>query len=183
MALITQLVIVLLILIGVQSDFVVVLPFTLEDTYYANFPTTRESGFLFNPNSDGCRALDPPPSSGNWFVILANYSECPLDKIQYAKEVDYKVLITYDEDREITEEVRNEGYPIMVLTRQRGIELKSYAVIDHGGYYVTITPETSKLRVEVSTDIPEYNADIRFSPSFITLFTCLVAASIISAIA
>jgi hypothetical protein len=175
MALARQLGVVLLILVGTaRPEFTGKYFFTTQT--YASFPTMREAGYMFDPNSDGCRALDPPPSSGPWFVILANYSECPVEKIRHAREVDYQLLITYGENRDITNEVRNEGYPIIVTTRERGIKLKTYAVDAHGGYYVTITPEASQtLRIEVSVDS---NGDMCYNASFTTLLICLVGVLI-----
>jgi hypothetical protein len=175
MALARQLGVVLLILVGTaRPEFTGKYFFTTQT--YASFPTMREAGYMFDPNSDGCRALDPPPSSGPWFVILANYSNCTVDKIRHAREVDYRALLTYGDNRNITDEVRNEGYPIIVISRERGRDLKGYAVDAHGGYYVTITPETSQtLRIEVSTDS---NGDMCYNTSFTTLVTCLVAVSI-----
>ena len=50
-----------------------VLLFQITVTQYSNVPTTKQVGYLFNANSSGCAPIAPPPSVGNWFVILDDY--------------------------------------------------------------------------------------------------------------
>ena len=179
-----------LLLLGVvQPDFITKFSIVIDE--HANVPTMRQPGFLFDAMSDGCMPLPPPPSSGNWFIILDDYNTCTTDKIHHAREAGYLVIITYGEDRTITDDVRNEGYPIIVTLPAYGAELKQYAVTGHGDYYVTISTENfhgeQDLRLDVNLDIPANNNGDNnnggltcFNASLIILYICLTIIFVVA---
>ena len=127
---------------------------------HANIPPMRQVGYFHDTMTDGCMPLQPPPSSGNWFVILNYYSVCTLNKIQHAREAGYAILFTYGDNRTITEEVRDAGYPIIVTFPTYATEIKQkYAVTKQGNIYATVTTENihneQDLRLTVYQDITE----------------------------
>ena len=132
---------------------------TVHVTQYSNIPTTKQVGYLFDANSDGCTSLVPPPSIGNWFVILDDYSRCTLDKILHAREAGFKILFTSGDNRTITDAVRDADFPTVVILPGSATTLKSYAVTKQGTTYVTITTEDisgdndQALRVTVLRDV------------------------------
>lgn len=179
---------------------VVLYSFVVDHRHAPSVPTSKQTGFLFDPSSDGCTPLQPPPSTGSWFVILDDYSRCPLDKVRYAKEAGYGMMFTYHtQNRTITNEVRTAGYPIIVTLPNFASDLRRHgAVTSHGDIYVTVTTEADiygeqDLRVAVLQDIsdptnnngpvgPNDNGTSFNIPSIIINIFCLCAIIILAVI-
>ena len=148
--------------------------YTITVDAHSNVPADKQVGYLFNAKSNGCTPLPPPPSTGNWFVILNDYNSCSLEKILHAREAGYKMIFTFGENRTITEEIRSTRFPIAVTFEDYLTDLKMYAVIRQGDTYVTVTTEEihgeQDLRVAVLQDITDSDlpSDLNNAASSIT---------------
>ena len=152
-----------IILLLIELNYLMVQPSTIQlysivIDVHVNIPTMKQSGFMFDAKTDGCMPLQPPPSTGHWYVLLDSYNLCTMQKIQHAREAGYQLIISDGENRTITNQVALTGFPIIVTFAAYVNELKKYAVTEHGDTYVTITTEADihgeqDLRFTVYQDI------------------------------
>lgn len=147
--------------------------YSVFSTPYANIPFNGFEGAVYYfPNVSACSAFPPPtypPLTTNFsLIIVENYSQCVLEKINFAKQAGYEALLTYvenDTNSTITDAVVATGFPVVVLP-----QYVAAVIIENG----TVLSEDDPTMVSLFPDITLGIIIVVFA-FFILLCTCCMS--------
>lgn len=113
---------------------------------YANTHRSME-GYLHQPEPrNGCSHIQPLGDENSWIAVIEDYPNCVVDMVTFVKNAGYSLILASspnDSNTHLTNEVRNLGFPIVLITEEYSDYLVQEGLSDFDNPDVLATVKTA----------------------------------------